>query len=79
MSQTDIYEYLKNQRRAGNDKFFTIKEVETHLKIIGCSIHNVNIQLLKLYNHGFLDIKIKTNVKGKPWYGWNRKYRIKWK
>ena len=73
----EIFQYLKNQRMSGNSKFFSIKEVEEHLNHIGASAQKTNMKLLKLYNHGFLEIRIKTMVKGKPWHGWNRKYRVK--
>jgi len=68
---------LKNQRRSGNNGFISIKEVESHLAELGHNPKNTGTKLLKLYNHGFLEIKIKTLVKGKPWHGWNRKYRVK--
>ena len=77
MGQTEIYEYLKKKRVCGEDRFFTIKEVETHLADLGQNPKNTGTKLLKLYNHGYLEIRVKPLVKGRPWHGWNRKYRIK--
>lgn len=77
MGQTEIHEYLKKQRMMGNDHYFSVKEVEVAMKECGVSGNRIGVKLLKLHHWGYLEIKAKPIIPGKPWYGWNRQYRAK--
>lgn len=73
MTQDEIFDWLKNQRLAGNHKFFSIVEVSRMLAEAGYNGSSnktcVGVKMNKLYAHGFLDIMVDKN--------WRRFFRVK--
>jgi hypothetical protein len=63
MGQLELYNFLAEQRKDGNDSFFTVKEViaQTH-----CNPFSAFRSVNQLYASGFLEIKLNVDSK-KPW------------
>jgi hypothetical protein len=65
MKQDELFFYLKKEYEGGNDKFFSVADLEAIDDFK--NIYNVRTILVKLYAYGYLDINI-TDV---------RRYRVK--
>ena len=78
MSQSDIYELLKNKRLSGDHKYFSAEEIRKMLKDKGlaCYRQNVNNQITTLRIFGYLDVKIKATKKNRSKYIYSV-YRLK--
>jgi hypothetical protein len=69
MGQSDILEYLRNERLCGNDGFFTRKMIEQAMTHKGLGALRVREQLNALYVYKFLEVRIN--------YRWERGYRLR--
>lgn len=69
MNQDILFEYLKEQVRVGNDKFFSIRELESQAESLGIYKKSIRLLVIKLYAWGYLEIN-REDI-------WNRKYRAK--
>ena len=79
MGQIEVFELLKNERKVGNDSFFSVSEVQKLMKEHGYTngmIEGVRGDLLRLElgGNGYLEVKMS----GK-YYDWKRLYRVKYK
>ena len=77
MGQVEILEYLRKERIKGNDGFISAMKIKNDLSKSGENPQHTHTKLLKLYNYGYLEIDVQQVVKGKPWMGHHKKYRIK--
>lgn len=68
MGQQEIIFFLQQQRKMGNDQYFSPKEIKKEFNVNMIAIRR---QLLKLFEYGFLEVKAK-NI-------WHRNYRLKYK
>lgn len=69
MSQSDILEWLKGRRLAGDERFFSARDIEKEMLSVGVSVLKCRRQLNKLYTYKYLEIRLDTL--------WNRRYRLK--
>lgn len=75
MGQIEVYEYLKRMRSSGEEKYFSISEVEKGLRDQGetnGTIQTVRGSLLRLELAGYLETKMKGTYKT-----WQRGFRIR--
>ena len=75
MGQIEVYELLKNRLASGDDRFFSVAEIEKMMKDAGYTngmIHSIRGQLLKLELSGYLDVKMSGKFRD-----WRRLFRIK--
>ena len=72
MQEWEIFEYLKNQRKAGNDKYFSIGDIEAYVREQGGNgISRVRKQVRRLCRFGYLE------VKPLPLPDWKKYYRVR--
>lgn len=77
MAQVEIWDFLKNQRMKGNDKFFSAEEVVRALRLNGSDgLQNVRKQLNKLVLYDFMEVHSRLDDRG-LWPRWRKKYRVK--
>jgi len=75
VGQSEVFNYLRQQRLSGNHKFFSAIEVHNVLRLVEGNPqvrYNTNRLLNQLANYGFLEIKMTGKV-----YDWRRLFRIK--
>lgn len=78
MAQNDIVEVLKEKRLSGDDAFYSVNEIKDFLVDYGkCGSNHVYGQVKKLHLYGVLTVHTTQKENGKPWLGWNRKYRYR--
>lgn len=75
MGQIEVYEFLKTERRSGNNDFFCVREVlqmmtERGQKNGGYDV--VRRSLMRLSLSGYLDVKMSGKVTD-----WKRLYRLR--
>ena len=75
MGQIEVFELLRKVRLCGDDRFFSVNEVEKLMKEDGYtngSLASVRRSLLILENYDYLEIKMSGE-----WRDWKRLYRVK--
>lgn len=77
MGQIEVYEWLKNQRRSGNQDYFSIEDIRKGLKEKkqnGCSnrYNNIRVAVIQLEAHNYLEVKLTG--KSRAWF---RLFRLK--
>lgn len=60
MSQSEVFEFLKNKRLSGDDSYFSAKDI---CKSLNLSRNSVYDDLLKLRIYGFLEISVMFKKK----------------
>jgi len=55
LGQNEVYEYLKNQRKAGNEEYYTARQLG---KILDYGSLNCIRHLNKLHEYGFVEKKV---------------------
>lgn len=76
MTQTEVFDFLKEQRNI-SDKFFSVREIEKAIKDKGTSngsIYGLRMDVVRLWESGFLDCKEEGN---KFSFRWRRYFRLK--
>ena len=63
MSQSEIYQILKNKRLSGDHAFFSREEIERLLKDQGIESRYTALHLKKLAWFGYLDFEFVGNYK----------------
>ena len=78
MGQVDVFFWLRNQRQSGDQRYFTVKQVQDGLRNQGKTngtILGVRGDLLQLERMGY--IEVSGYDEKKPWRDWQRSFRIK--
>ena len=65
MSQSDVYELLKEKILSGDYRYFSAEQIRNMLKDKGINVNrnSVSTNLLKLRVFGFLEMKIEGKLK----------------
>ena len=74
MAQSEVYDWLLQQRQLGNDTYFTIKEIASGLKSLGVEgdVERKSRRAIPgLLRCGILEHRINMNI-----MDWKRTYRI---
>lgn len=70
MTQSDIFEWLVERRRVGDDAFYSVREIAALTGNTNGEVYSsARAQVNKLYAYGYLEIERKN------W--WHRLYRAK--
>ena len=64
MSQTDIYNFMRNLRLTKDDKFYTSKEIERMMARNHIKVSNISDKLTRLWWYNFIE-KAQNLRKGK--------------
>ena len=72
MGQVEIYEWLKDRRLSGDERFFSHKEIKAGMDELGQSTLRLRACLIQLESFGYVD----TECSGKR-NNWFRRFRIK--
>jgi len=66
MSQSDVYELLKNRRLSGDDGFYSLAQIRKMLADSGVSIEisSLTDNVRRLKRFGYLDWEVKNMKKG---------------
>ena len=72
MGQAHVYEFLKNKRCMGIDKYYSAKEIKDEIKL---SYNCVVADCFRLQHFGYLEAQT-TGSKTRP-DGWHRRFRLK--
>jgi len=72
MSEWVVFEWLKNKRVMGDNKYYSTKEISKSLKAekgeIGYNIPNVRRKLINLRDKGFLDSRLGGKITKDKWH-----------
>lgn len=65
MVQNEVYDWLKEKREQGDNRYFSTKEIHLALneRNIKINISKVSISISKMYIYGFIEIKYVLNRK----------------
>lgn len=66
LGQIEVYEWLKLQRVTGDDRFFSVREIERGIQ--GCGLFNGNWRgvwaaVVALESYGYLDVRRKGHMR----------------
>ena len=74
MAQSDVFDWLRLQRKKGIDSFFTYKEVRQGMKDAGMieGLHGVPQDLVCLWKSGFVEANMSGELRD-----WHAVFRLK--
>jgi len=56
--ECELFEFLKNQRQSGNNKYFTVEDIRKYANEKGFNgIENIRKQLRKLHRFGYIEVE----------------------